>query len=386
MKKSILSIALILMLFVSLLGLSACAAQPEPVEIGTEEIKTTAAAVKKAPPKTEDVDALAHPEPEPEPEPEQEEYVMGMINPLTGEPTETDITNKRPVCVMLNNIHVAMPQVGVSHADMIIELMDEGGITRLQGFFMDVENLEKIGSVRSARAYNVVTALGYDSVMVHAGGSGEAKSMIVNMGCDDVDSVSGRMAAGSFFRDPSRQTYGIEHSLFAVGHYVNETFVQRGYRTEHEKDFDKTYGLRFDKDAVKQCNKDAKTITVTYSPAYKQSIFTYDEKTKAYTMSQHGITYTDNGVETPQFKNVLVVYADTYVTDSKGHLSIDLNKGGEGYFFTEGKGVEIKWHKDGDYGPYIYELKDGTRLNLNIGKTFVCVNQSGSFTGSHTFE
>ena len=386
MKKTIITI-LIILLSASLFFISGCNAPEEKVEISTDEISAIASAVKTHHPTVKEVDKLAHPEPEPEPEPEpkEEEYKMGMINPLTGEPTETDITNKRPVSAMLNNISVAMPQVGVSKADMLIELMDEGGITRIQGLFMDVENIEKLGSIRSARAYNVTTALGYDSVLVHAGGSGEAKSMIVDMGLDDVDSVSGRMSAGSFFRDPYRQSYGIEHSLFAVGHYVNQTFVDRKYRTEHKENYDKSFGLRFSDKAVEQCKLDAKNITVTYA-GYKQSIFNYDEESKAYTMSQYGSVYSDDGNEIPKFKNVLVIYAPTYLQGDGIHLTIDLNKGGDGYFFTEGKGVEIKWHKDGDYGPYIYELKDGTRLNLNIGKSFVCVNQSGSYTGSVAFE
>ena len=370
MKKRFLSIALIMILAVSIMGLAGCGTE-EKIEVSTAEIINTAENLTKGLPSTEEVDALAHPEPEEPP------YEISMINPLTGEPTE--------VCAMLNNISVAMPQVGVSKADMIIELMDEGGITRLQGFFMNYEGLEKLGSIRSARAYNVVTALGYDSVIVHAGGSGEAKKMIVNMNCDDVDEVTGRYSAGAFFRDPSRQSYGIEHSLFAVGEGIKQTFVDRKYRTEHQEGYDKSYKLRFDKDAVKQCNLDAKTINVTYA-GYKESNFTYDEEAKAYSMAQYGWTYSDDGNEIPMFKNVLVVFADTHLQSDGNHLTIDLNKGGKGYFFTEGKGVEIKWHKDGDYGPYVYEMADGTLLNLNIGKTFVCVNQIGEYNGSVSYE
>ena len=57
-------------------------------------------------------------------------------NPLTGEPlANPDAVDNRPIACMLNNIHYAMPQHGVSDADIIFEYNVEGGITRMVGFF-----------------------------------------------------------------------------------------------------------------------------------------------------------------------------------------------------------------------------------------------------------
>ena len=75
-----------------------------------------------------------------------------------------------------------MPHVGTSQSDMIMELMDEGGITRMMVFFADPENVPVIGSIRSARAYNVETALGYDAFLVHCGNSDEAIGLIAAYG------------------------------------------------------------------------------------------------------------------------------------------------------------------------------------------------------------
>ncbi|MBQ1580239.1 MAG: DUF3048 domain-containing protein, partial [Firmicutes bacterium] len=50
-------------------------------------------------------------------------------NPLTGERTMSDISKLRPYAVMLNNKREALPQLGVSQADIIYEVCAEGGIT-----------------------------------------------------------------------------------------------------------------------------------------------------------------------------------------------------------------------------------------------------------------
>ncbi|MBR7185494.1 MAG: DUF3048 domain-containing protein, partial [Clostridia bacterium] len=49
------------------------------------------------------------------------------VNPLTGLSTETDLSGQRPVAVMINNIPIACPQVGIAEADVLYECLVEGG-------------------------------------------------------------------------------------------------------------------------------------------------------------------------------------------------------------------------------------------------------------------
>ena len=91
-------------------------------------------------------------------------------NPLTGEGQMTEQMN-RPYAVVINNIKAALPHHGVSQADMIYEILAEGGITRCLAVFTDISDVEKLGSVRSARTYFIDLAKAYDAILVHAGGS-----------------------------------------------------------------------------------------------------------------------------------------------------------------------------------------------------------------------
>ena len=102
-----------------------------------------------------------------------------------------DLANARPVAIMLNNLKKALPQLGVSQADLIYELPAEGGITRMMAVFQSVEGVGDLGSVRSARDYYVSLARGHDAVFLHAGGSPQAYSAIKNMGVTALDEHGG---------------------------------------------------------------------------------------------------------------------------------------------------------------------------------------------------
>ena len=94
-------------------------------------------------------------------------------HPLTGEVLDEPLT-VRPTAIVINNIRYALPHHGTSQADIIFEIMAEGGITRMMGLFSSVEGVGEIGTVRSARDYYVSLALGHDAVYLHAGGSPQA--------------------------------------------------------------------------------------------------------------------------------------------------------------------------------------------------------------------
>lgn len=368
MKKAL---VLILVLILLLSSATACGKKEEEAPPVEEPVAEEPAVIEETPvPK----------EPEPMEEPaEPEEPAHGPMNPLTGLPTETDYTNLRPYVFMCNNIRVAMPHCGVSQSDMIMEMMDEAGITRFMVWFMDPTNVEKIGSIRSIRQYNVETAFGYDAFLGHCGGSDEAQASAKSYGVLDVDQFI--LGDAAYYRDRSRQTYGIEHSMFAVGSkIVNGALNIRGYSAEHPEGYDGTYGMVFSEKAVDQCADSAESVHVQYAGG-KETNFTYDAENQAYLMYQYGAEYSDDGKGGIYFQNVINMYADTRLQSDGKHLTIELNKG-DGTFFTQGKAVAIKWYKDGLKDCFHFTLEDGTPLEFTPGRTFFCVNQ----TGGHNYQ
>lgn len=324
-------------------------------------LSCTACGAKKEEPPEEPVIEEPVPEPEPEPEP--------VCNPLTGEPlANEDAVNNRPVAVMLNNIHVAMPQHGVSQADMIFEYNVEGGITRMVGFYQDVSQVGTIGSVRSARACFVETVLGMDAIYAHAGGSTEAINMIYQLGISDIDSVD-----SVFWRDAERRkTMAYEHTYMTSGENLANYIASSGMRTKHNDDY--SYPITYVEDATPAGGSDATHVEARFSN-YKTGVFDYDPASRLYMISQYGGPYIDgNTGEQVGVTNLLVLHTTVYNSgDSSGHMVIDLQGSGNGTFFCGGKATDITWHKESISDPFTYTLSDGTPLSLGVGHTYVCV-------------
>ena len=194
-------------------GLTACSSKP-PEEPEPPESQPS-------------VSVMAPVEPEP---------ALPYVNPLTGEGCARDIAQKRPVAVMLNNLKKALPQLGVSQADIIYEAPAEGGITRMLAVFQSVEEVGNIGSVRSARDYYVSLAMGHDALYLHAGGSPGAYAAIKNWGAAAFDCVNGPYEGTLFWRDKERRkSMGMEHSVLTSGPTITELMPTYSYRLEQRR-------------------------------------------------------------------------------------------------------------------------------------------------------
>lgn len=347
--KKLLSVALAAAM---LLSLAACGTVP-PETSGLPDPTTD---VSPAPTPT------ATPEPTPTPLP--------YANPLSGEPMEEDISANRPFAIMINNIQQALPQCGVSNAEIIYEIPAEGGVTRMMAIFTDISDVEKIGSLRSIRPYYADVGISYDAIVIHAGGSQESYTEMSGYDVDHLDGVLGTYVEGAFYRDPDRMHYGIEHSLFSIGAKLIEAAEDEGFSLTHEGGaYD--YGLTFSEDAADQCTDEATYAEIGYN-SFKTTSFEYNDNNGLYYAYEYGSEYVDDaaGVQMT-FKNLLFLTTDVSVIDDVGRLSVRTTGTGEGYFVCGGKCVEITWERESNTEPFRYYLKDGTPLDLGIGTTYV---------------
>ena len=192
-----------------LLALTACRSEKEPDPTPSAEVPVSAA--------PESMEPLPTPSPTP-----------AFYHPLTGLPCQEDLSGKRPAAVMLNNLKAALPQQGNGQADIIYELLAEGGITRMLAVYQDPSQLGLVGSVRSARQYYWEIAKGHDAVFIHAGGSPEFYNTKNSRGLFTVDGVNGYYSskeAGMFWRDRQRvagHEFGFEHSLLTSGQAITD--------------------------------------------------------------------------------------------------------------------------------------------------------------------
>lgn len=345
--------------------LAGCAKEPAPTEV--EPVPSTSATAAS----TEATQATEPSEPS-VPEATEESAITQTLyrNPLNGSLLEEPFTG-RPYAVMHNNIVYAMPQVGISQADIHYEVLAEGGITRCIMIYSDISGAPTLGTIRSARPYYVEIAMSYDAIYVHAGGSKEADAMLAQYDVDDIDALTG--TAGSYFyRDAWRkENAGYEHSLMIDSEDVLACAQRLEYQTEWEQPQD--YGLIFSESAVPDGGEQAESIDVWFRSGGKVTSFVYDSETGLYKASQHGSIYIDGNTDQQlTFTNVLTLTAQT-TTNDDGTLNIDLVGSGEGTFACGGKLIPIRWSRESETAPFVYTLADGSPLTLGVGRSYIAI-------------
>ena len=331
--------------------------------------KDPGGASSSAPPDEPAVSVIAPVEPEPEPEP-----VFPYAHPLTGEGLDQDISGKRPIAVMFNNLKKALPQLGVSQADVVYEIVAEGGITRMMGVFQELEGVGELGSIRSARDYYVNLALGHDAIYIHAGGSPQAYEALGGWGVTHIDFVNGPYG-NMCWRDPDRRkNAGLEHSLLTSSEKVLEQMPSR-FRLDHEEGY--SVGWTFAKDAPAG-GQPAEKLTVPFSN-YKTGYFTYDKETNLYSTAQSldgsdPISYVDGASgQAVGVGNVLVLYTDVSRVpgDSAGRMSVRTTGTGDGLLLRDGQLYEITWRRDKRTDNYSFLDKSGQPIPLAVGHSYI---------------
>lgn len=289
-----------------------------------------------------------------------------MEEPFTG----------RCVAVATNNASSAQPLHGISQADILYEIMAEGGgsVTRCLAVYSDIASVPKVGSVRSARTYLVNLARGHNAPLVHCGSSKYANQLLAQGVCDDLDQFYN---GAYFYRDQDRINagYAWEHTLFASGESLWKCLQAHQYAAES------TYAVvPASSENATPDGETANSVTVQFKHTNgKKTELTYQAQTGCYTGVQHWYNKSQalkdqNNGEDVQFKNVFVLFTKCWQIEAGvPNVAYELEGSGEGYFACGGKIIPIRWHRDSLDQPMTYTLTDGTPLTQGVGKTYVAI-------------
>jgi hypothetical protein len=197
-------------------------------------------------------------------------------NPLNGEPVEKRYT-ARPYAIVINNIEYAQPMCSIGQADILFEMLAEGGITRCLAVFDDIEGIDHIGAIRSTRPYLVKLAASLDAIFIHHGGSQDGYAEISTLGVDHLDALSG--AGGAYYRDQNRldSGYALEHTSFADGDDLLDVVADYDFETEYEDGVD--YGYDFADAGSTVEGESATELKAVFGAWGKTTSFTYDDET-----------------------------------------------------------------------------------------------------------
>lgn len=290
---------------------------------------------------------------------------------LTGIKRETDVI-ARPIVVMINNFAAARPQSGLTNADVVWEVLAEGGITRLIAVFQSTDALtDTIGPVRSIRPYLIDIADSFGAVMVHAGGSNDGYAILRKQGKPYLDEISN---AGSYFwRSKERKA---PHNLYSTLEKMRAGAEKKKYSTDKPVP---TY--TFSESGAAEAGSSATDISINFLLKNYKVGYIYDETNGLYKRSIGDKPHIDmNNDQQLSAANLVVLGADHKTLDNEGRLAVDMTSGGQAILFQKGKVIEAEWLRAPD--GMIRIVKNGTELPFTPGKTyFHIVPNSPTFAG-----
>ena len=374
MKKRIFALCSALLL--SLTVFAGCGSKPTE-ESAASEPEVTATAAPTAEAESSAAESTAEPTEAPSTEP-------ANVNLLTGLPTLTDgAIGKRPVAVMVNNVDAALPQYGISAADLIFELPVEYDLTRLMAVYGDYTQIPEVCSIRSCRYYYPILAVGFDAIYVNWGMNESVARPTVNS--MDIDQYDGdEYGLGDCFgRDKARYESGYAWEHTGVFHGPNFPSILEKDKVRTDLKEDKT-GTAFnfvemDKNAAPN-GEDAQKVRVDFGANY--SVFTYDEENHEYLKNFKDSPHMD-GISKEQLKFENVIVLETEIKPYPGdevikYVNWEGGENAKGYYISEGKMVPITWSKAGMYDPLKFFDANGNELQLNRGKSYIAFTYAGN--------
>lgn len=292
-----------------------------------------------------------------------QEKGSGIFSALTGEEVKPEVLDRRPIAVMIENYWEARPQSGLDKADVVYEILAEGGITRFLAIYQQNDATE-IGPVRSARPYFIQRVLEYDPMYAHVGGTPQALNDIKKYNIPDLNEMY--LGTAVFSRSAARVA---PHNTYTSTEKMRAYAKEKGY----EKKVD-VPGFAFLKAGQENKNGTvAQKVNIDYPARENKVIYEYDASTKLYKRSHATGIHKDNVTDKQlTAKNIIIQYLPYRVIDAKGgYLAMEMIGQGKAMLITGGKVYTGQWSKDGDRDKTNFTDSDGNELKLNPGQTWI---------------
>ncbi len=303
--------------------------------------------------------------------PEPSEAEEGGGPEEMAEPEKDDYTlpseGMRPMAVMIDNQgSKVLPQGGLDKAQIVYEVIVEGGLTRLMPVFWGTEP-EMIGPVRSARHYFLDFSMEYDAIYVHYGGSPQAGDDIVKLKINEID---GMYLGPDVFWDLTKDRGNWQDSYTSM-EKLKKYVVKRKFKETTDAKFPLVYN-ETSSDIIPVNGENAVTVTLKYPSM--TSRYDYDSETGTYKRFRYGNEHMERvSGQQLEAKNIIVMYVPNWDIkgDYAGRQDMDTTGSGKGFFITCGKSVKLKWSKESRSAQTKYTYENGDPIVLNRGQTWI---------------
>ncbi|MBA2573593.1 MAG: DUF3048 domain-containing protein [Nocardioidaceae bacterium] len=273
--------------------------------------------------------------------------------PLTGATFEGGGPQHPVYVVKMDNTASSTPQIGLSSADMVVEQLVEGGLTRLAVFYYsDVP--DQVGPVRSLRASDIGIVKPTAAVLVASGGAGRTIARIAD--AEVATSVEG--AAGFYRADDRSAPYDLFMSL---GDLADNP--QDGWQAPAESYL--AFGDQSDFEGTIAVDKITATFSAAHSTEWKQ---TDDGWTRPESFAEEGDDFMADNVLLLKVKVGDAGYQDPAgnpVPETKFYGR------GEAVLVHGGKALQATWSKESAGSALTLQNTDGDEVTVPAGRTWI---------------
>ena len=323
---------------------------------------------------------------EPEPEPEVIVYDSSNLTGVKFVENSNPLLSGPALSAKIDNFEKARPQTGLNAADIVVVERVESGLTRFVATWHS-SMPEEIGPIRSIRPMDPNIVSPYGGIMAYSGGQ---------------DRFMDPMMATELYNATEDTEVGKETMFRKQGTgkpYEHTLYVRAGVLVSQHGD------LQPPQQQFNFADLEAgESSSAASGEAFNQFQVNYKESTSGWIAANAEYSFSDEGIELPtgetathsamqriqdgtplidnfdgaqvRSKNVIVMETELdFSAKDPTYGSIPetvlVGASGNGWYFTDGKYIEIQWSKDGSTDPIQFSLTNGDPLVLNPGPTWI---------------
>ncbi len=282
---------------------------------------------------------------------------VGPVWPLTGEEVADGTEGAKVLVAKIDNTSNSRPQLGLDAADVVIEVLVEGGIPRLLAFFQS-DIPDELGPIRSAREVDPKLLQPFGALFAHSGGQSHVVSAVREVAADVGHPNFGNVA---YYRAPDRP------SLYDLI-----------LRTDDVLDEDAPpapLGHWFTFGPAPEGGEQALSVELQQSTLNIVN-YRYSASDDGYLRFNGEDPHVAVGSGQLVVDNVVVLYVeviDTGRTDSSGSKVPDYEVFGTGdaVVFRDGKAYEAVWERSDPRSFFMLRGPAGAEIALGVGTTWI---------------
>lgn len=283
--------------------------------------------------------------------------------PLTGLPAPDGVSDNPVLVVKVDNTAPARPQVGLSAADLIVQELVEGGMTRLAAMYHSALP-DEVSPVRSVRTSDIGLVLPTNGALVASGGAQRVLGRMADAGL----MVFTEGASGFSRAADRRAPYNVAVDL-----------AQTITDAADLEPPDEPYLPWADAGDEAPAGTPVDSIAATFSAAHTSTWELDGDRWRQVS----GLAAEGDAYEPDTVLVLRVAITDAGYTDPAGNFVPEtvLEGTGEALLFTGGELVEGEWSKSDPESPF--ELTDGAGDDLLVppGRTWIeLVPEDGDVT------